>query len=220
MKFPVIITNFKTYENAYGQKAVELAKIHEKVARDTGFTFMVAVQYTDITMVSQAVSIPVLAQHIDAVGFGSSTGYVLPEAVKAAGAAGTLINHSERHIGDIARIKRKIERAKEVSLITVVCAQNPTEAAAINLLKPDFVAVEPPALIGGDISVSKADPQIIKDSVAVVDSGKLLVGAGIKDGEDVRIALELGACGVLLASGVTKSLDPEKVLRDLVSKIR
>jgi triosephosphate isomerase len=79
----------------------------------------------------------------------------------------------------------------------------------------DFVAVEPPELIGGDISVSTANPELISDAVATIGAGKVLVGAGIKNAEDVRIALKLGAVGVLVASGVVKAADPVAALEDL-----
>ena len=86
---------------------------------------------------------------------------------------------------------------------------------------PDFIAVEPPELIGGDISVTSANPRIVSDTVDTVKSVdpkvKVLCGAGVKTGEDVRKAIELGAEGVLLASGVVKSNDPKKTLMDLVS---
>lgn len=219
IKLPVIVTNFKAYELAIGKKAVELAKIHQKVSKELAVSIVVAVQHTDIALVSQAVSIPVFAQHIDAISFGASTGYVLPEAVKDAGACGSLINHSERYVGDIQKIKRKIERARDVGLICIVCAPNLTEAIAIANLEPDLIAIEPPELIGGDLSVSKANPDIIKDAVRCIPNVPVLVGAGIKNSEDVRIALKLGAKGVLLASGVAKAPDPEAVLRDLANGI-
>ena len=86
-----------------------------------------------------------------------------------------------------------------------------------------MIAVEPPQLIGGDISVTTADPSIVSDSVEIVkkiDSGiEVLCGAGVKNGADVAAALDLGASGVLLASGVTKANDPKAVLNDLVSSI-
>ena len=48
---------------------------------------------------------------------------------------------------------------------------------------------------------------------------RILCGAGVKNGNDVAKAIELGASGVLLASGVTKSSNPSKSLHDLLSKI-
>ena len=88
---------------------------------------------------------------------------------------------------------------------------------------PDFIAVEPPELIGGDVSVTKANPFIIEDTVnSVKDVNKkisVLCGAGVKTGEDVAKALELGADGVLLASGVVKSKDPKATLLDLIKHL-
>ena len=208
-----MIVNFKTYKNATGEKAVELAKICEKVALDTGVNIIVAVQEIDIYHVSNSVSIPVFAEHVDGIEYGSHTGFILPEAVKEAGAVGTLLNHSEHRLR-IDEIEKSIRRAKEIGLEVVVCANTPAVGDALDEFKPDVIAVEPPELIGGDISVSSSRPEIIKESVETIE-GPVLVGAGIKTGEDVRKALELGAKGVLLASGVTKASDPEKVLREL-----
>ncbi|MBU1018923.1 MAG: triose-phosphate isomerase [Patescibacteria group bacterium] len=216
MQLPIIITNFKTYETGTGSKALELAKIHAKVAADLKVSMAIAVQPTDLVTLVASVGFPVFSQHMDPVSYGSSTGHILPEAIKGAGAAGTLLNHSERRI-PMDQIRASIERAKEVSLFTIVCAADDEEAAEIAAMGPDMIAVEPPELIGGDISVSTSDPDLIKRSAEVVGEGRLLVGAGVKTGEDVRIAVELGAAGVLLASGVTKAADPEAVLRDLAS---
>lgn len=210
----MIITNFKTYESATAENAVKLAKIHQEVADELKADIRVAVQATDIYRVSKSVSIPVLAQHIDPVGFGSSTGHVMPEAVKSAGAQGTLLNHSECRL-DRETLKQSIKRAKEVGLITIVCAASPEEGASFLEFDPDYIAVEPPELIGGNISVSSAKPGVIKNAAKLIGSNKLLVGAGVKTGEDVRIAIKLGAKGVLLASGVTKAENPKAVLLDL-----
>lgn len=210
----MIITNFKTYESATGVRAVELARIHEMVAKETGADIQVAVQAVDLMKVSSEVGIPVLAQHIDPVGFGSATGHVNPDAVKKAGAIGTLLNHSERRL-DRETLSKAIARAKEAGLRTIVCAETPEEGASFLEFDPDFIAIEPPELIGGDISVSSAQPEIIENAAKLIGSDKLLVGAGIKTGEDVRTSIRLGAKGVLLASGVTKAEDPAAVLRDL-----
>ncbi len=219
MNLPTIIVNFKTYESATGDKALKLAKIHEKVAQETGLSFAVCVQSVDVYRIAREISIPVFAQHIDPVMYGSATGHILPEAMKAAGAFGTLLNHAERQI-DEETLKKSIERAKEVGLYTVVCANTPEMGARIANYDPDLIAVEPPELIGGDISVSNARPEIITESVDLIGKGKVLVGAGVKTGEDTKKAISLGASGVLLASGVTKADDPYAVLLDLAKGLR
>jgi len=219
LKLPIIIINFKTYKNAIGKKAVELAKVCEKVAKKRKVSIAVAVTAVDIFRVSQAVSIPVLAEHIDDASFGSNTGGVLAEDVKENGAVGTLLNHSEKRLR-LDVLERSIKRAKSSGLVTIVCATNPDEGKAVSDLDADYIAVEPPELIGGKISVSTAKPELISDSVQKVCGGikcdQVIVGAGVHDAEDVRTGLKLGAVGVLVASAVTKSKDPEKVLNNLV----
>ncbi len=212
----MIVTNFKTYESATGEKALELAKIHEAVAKETGADIQVSVQAVDLASIANNVSIPVLSQHIDPVGFGSATGHILPEAVKMAGAQGTILNHSEQRL-EREILAKSITRAKEAGLKVIVCAESPEEGATFLEFDPDFIAVEPPELIGGDTSVSSAQPEIIENAAKLIGSEKLLVGAGVKNGEDVRTCIKLGAKGVLLASGVTKAEDPKAVLMDLAN---
>jgi triosephosphate isomerase len=223
LKTPVIIINFKTYRSATGERALKLAKICEKVANEAKASIAVAVQASDIYRVSQEVSIPVLAEHIDDAEYGSHTGRILAEDVKENGAAGTLLNHSERRLR-IDILEKSIERAKEAGLVVVACANDADTGKAISAYDVDFIAVEPPELIGGDISVSSAEPELITESVEKIcgkqKCSKVLVGAGVKSGEDVRTALKLGAAGVLVASGITKADDPEKALKELVSGLK
>ncbi|MCD6140544.1 MAG: triose-phosphate isomerase [Thermococcus sp.] len=219
---PIIAINFKTYAQATGERALKIAKAAEEVYKETGVTIVVAPQLADLYRIAQEVEIPVFAQHIDPIKPGSHTGHVLPEAVKEAGAVGTLLNHSENRM-ILADLEAAIRRAEEVGLMTMVCSNNPAVSAAVAALTPNYVAVEPPELIGTGIPVSKAKPEVITNTVELVkkvNSGvKVLTGAGISSGEDVKKALELGTVGVLLASGVTKAKDPEKAIRDLVSLI-
>ncbi len=220
LKTPTIVLNVKTYSQAVGKKSLEIAKIMDKVSKETDISMAISVQATDIKMISENVDIPVYAEHIDPIKPGSHTGWILPEAVKDAGAVGTLINHSEHRL-KLADIDVCITRAKELGLDHIVCSNNVSTSKAIATFKPDFVAVEPPELIGGDISVTTADPGIVKKSVEAVrkidEDVKVLCGAGVKNGNDVKKSVELGSEGVLLASGIVKAEDKEKVIRDLAS---
>ena len=222
MKTPVIVVNVKTYGEATGEKALEMAKIMDKVSEETGVNIAIAVQSADIRLVAPDVKIPVFAQHIDPIRPGSHTGWTLAEAVKEAGAVGTLINHSEHRL-KLADIDECISIAKKVGLMQIVCSNNISTSKAIAALNPDFVAVEPPELIGGDISVTTANPEIVSGTVEEVRKInreiKILCGAGVKNGKDVRKAIELGTDGVLLASGVVKAKDKEEVLRDLAGGV-
>ncbi|EKD47789.1 MAG: hypothetical protein ACD_65C00286G0002 [uncultured bacterium] len=219
MDLPIIITNFKTYMEATGGKALDLAKAHAKVAIELKVSLGIAVQPTDLVMLAAGVSLPVFAQHMDAIEPGAHTGGILPEAIKNAGAYGVIINHSEKRV-PFTDIEKNIKRAKDLKLFTIVCCADDVEAAQIVKFEPDMIAVEPPELIGGDISISTANPDLIRKSVAVVGKGRLIVGAGVKTADDIKIALELGASGILLASGVVKAKEPEKVLRELCGALK
>lgn len=213
---PMIIVNFKTYLESTGKRAIELARQAEKAAKETGANIIVVPQFVDLARVAEAVEIPVFAQHVDPIKPGNSTGHVLAEAVKEAGAVGTLINHSERQLR-LIDIDAIIALTKEKGLVSCVCANNPSVSAAVAAMHPNITSVEPPELIGSGISVSKAQPEIVTDTVKLVQKVDpkmtILCGAGISTADDVSIALKLGTRGVLVASGIVKAKDPYSVLR-------
>jgi triosephosphate isomerase len=212
----MIIVNFKTYLESTGKRAIELARQAEKAAKETGANIIVVPQFVDLARVAEAVEIPVFAQHVDPIKPGNSTGHVLAEAVKEAGAVGTLINHSERQLR-LIDIDAIIALTKEKGLVSCVCANNPSVSAAVAAMHPNITSVEPPELIGSGISVSKAQPEIVTDTVKLVQKVDpkmtILCGAGISTADDVSIALKLGTRGVLVASGIVKAKDPYSVLR-------
>jgi triosephosphate isomerase len=218
VELPIVVVNFKAYAEAYGAKAVELAKRAEEVSKELGVCIAVAPQLVDLAKVASQVEIPVFAQHIDPVEPGAWTGHVLAEAVKEAGAVGTLINHSERRLL-LADVEAAVARAKEAGLLSLVCTNNARVSAAAAAMDPWAVAVEPPELIGHGVAVSKAKPEVVRGTVELVKRVNpnvvTLCGAGVVEGVDVYMALRLGTKGVLLASGVVKARDPRAVLRDL-----
>ncbi len=219
---PVIILNTKAYQESMGEKGLALAKACEEVTEETGVSTVICPQQFDLAWIAHQVSIPCFAQHVDAKDVGSATGWALPESAKAAGAAGSLINHSEHRL-TMADIDTLVTRCRALGLTSVVCTNNIQVSAAAASLNPDMIAIEPPELIGTGIPVSRADPDIVRGSVEQVSAINrnvvVLCGAGISTGEDVRAAIELGAKGVLLASGVVKADSPKAALLDLVSGI-
>jgi len=217
-KMPVLIVNFKLYQSGTGERALNLAKILEKVSEERGVTIVAAVNSLDAYRMRNEVDIPIILQHADAVDFGAHTGRINLEMAKDYDLDGVLINHSERTL-KIPDIDFLVQKSKSLNLISVVCANNSRVAGALSFLEPDFIAMEPPELIGGNVSVSTAKPEAIVETIEAVKSVRdipVLVGAGIKNGEDVRKAIELGAEGVLVASGVVKAKNPEKAVNDLV----
>ena len=210
-----VLVNLK----AYDCDPVEIATAAHEVAEETGVRIAVAPQPAHLDRVADT-GVETWGQHVDSIDHGSHTGSVHAGAVADTGAAGTLLNHSEERLR-LADIDSGLDAARAAGLETVVCANDPGQSGAAAALSPDAVAVEPPALIGGDVSVATADPGIVTDAVdaveAVDDEVDLYCGAGVSTGEDVAAAADLGATGVLLASAVAKADDPRAVLRDLAS---
>ena len=204
----ITIINFKTYKN--GKEAIALAKKIEKVNRK----IIIGVQASDIHEIVRNTSLEVFAQHVDPYEPGRYTGYTIPEGVKASGAKGTFLNHSEHKL-DLKTIELTIMRCRQAGLKTAVFAKNLREARKIESFKPDFLIYEPPELVAGDISVSNAKPKIIEEIAREIKM-KFLVGAGIKNRKDVLTALKLGASGIAVSSAITKARNPEKVLRELI----
>ncbi|MFB6147345.1 MAG: triose-phosphate isomerase [Candidatus Nanohaloarchaea archaeon] len=206
----MIVVNFKTYSQATGDKSEELAHRCLEAAEATGERVVVAPAIYDLHRIEGAES---FAQHIDPVEPGSHTGHVLAEGVKKAGASGTILNHSENRM-EKEDIQEALERAKENGLETILCAKSPEECEELSELGPDYIAFEPPELIGGETSVSDAKPGLIEEAVERSEV-PVLTGAGIKEREDVEKSIELGCEGVLVASGVVKSENPEEVVKEL-----
>lgn len=222
MPKPFILINLKTYLEASGQRAHSIAGAAQQVAEESGVEIGIAPSYMNIHPLSMHYSLPVYSQHVDAALPGANTGAVTVEAIREAGATGSLVNHSERRL-TLADIEAAVSRLRGADLVSVVCTNNVATSAAAAALCPDFVAIEPPELIGGNVSVSSANPGIITGTVEAVrkvnPTVRILTGAGIHSGECVKTAIDLGTDGVLLASGVVKAKAPIAVLRDLVSRL-
>jgi len=220
---PLIVVNFKTYETAHGVGAEQLARAMEAADSATDSAdFVAVVSAFDLApVVAAAPSLQVWTQHLDPVGFGSNTGWLHPSTAIERGASGTIINHAEHKVS-LEHVENLLAQLPE-GFPVCACAADLDEARALAALSPTMIAVEPPELIGGDISVTTADPEIVSGTAAVVKSVnpdvRVLCGAGVKNGADVAMAIQLNTEGVLLASGVTKSTKPELVLADLVSNL-
>ena len=222
MPSPFILVNVKTFREGMGNRAHMIANAAQLVAHESGATIGIAPSYIDLHPICHHFAIPVYAQHVDGYEPGAHTGHITADAIKMAGAAGSMVNHSERRL-TLADIEASVRALQAQKLAAVICSNNEATSAAAAALAPEYVAIEPPELIGSGVSVSKANPEIIRKSVAAVHAVnakvKVLTGAGIQSGDCVRIAVDLGTDGVLLASSVVKAKEPADVLRDLVSKL-
>lgn len=214
---PLIIINFKAYQETLGRKGFKLAQICQEVAKKYQAKITICPPEPDLSLFAKKFKIPVFAQHLDPFEPGKKTGFIIPAEAKAEKIKGTLINHSE-HPLKFKDIKTLVQLCKKYKLISVVCVPNLNILNKIKTLKPDYIAYEPPSLIGGKISVTQAKPEIIKKAVNSTKI-KLLVGAGVHSHQDVKTALKLGAVGVLVASDIVKAKNPKKELAELIRKI-
>lgn len=221
---PIIIVNFKAYKESLNSNGLRLAEICEDVVVECGANIAVAPQSIDLREITSEIDLPVFAQHIDPIETaGAYTGHVVAENLKTFGVDGSLINHSEIRL-KAEEAEKNINILKRLGLVSVCCAATPEDAGRLAKFAPDFIAIEPPELIGSGVSVSKTRPEVVTKSVEIVRQAnpavKVLCGAGITTGEDVRKAIGLGAHGILVASGVVKAADPRKVLFDFVKNLK
>ena len=213
---PIVVVNFKTYPEATGEKAVKLAQLCEWAGQEYNVDMRVAVQATDLTIVSRAVKIPVYAQHVDSATTGRNTGWITAYAIKVAGASGTLLNHSERHVSTQS-IRSTTPHLRKEKLGILVIADSVERLHEMDAhVDADLFSVEPPELIAGEVSVSVAKPDVVVNAVHATKK-PLLIGAGVRDYNDLKIALELGAKGVLLSSNIVLAKDQKRALQKLLT---
>ncbi|MAF50674.1 MAG: triose-phosphate isomerase [Nanoarchaeota archaeon] len=204
----VIVVNFKNY--VYGKKAIKLAKECKKVSKK----IVLGVSLVDLFNIVEKTKMECYVQHIDYQEKGKNTGFNIVESVKENKGKGVFLNHSEHRLSfDV--VKKTVKRCKELKLKTIIFAKDVESGKKFSKLKPNYICIEPPNLVGGKVSVSTAKPELIENSVKKIKA-KVLVGAGIHSREDVLVAKRLGAYGVALSSAVCKSNNPGKVLRELI----
>jgi triosephosphate isomerase len=217
----MFIINCKNYEEIAGDKILKLVKIAEKISKKYKIKIAISPPQHLLGMISKS-SIPILAQHIDVSKIGSTTGFVVPELLKKSGISGSLINHSEHRISgkDIAFLILKL---RDLKMISILCVKDVSEVKKYAKLNPDYIAIEPPELIGSGKAVSKEKPDLIIKAVNAVKNAKnntkLLCGAGIVSGEDVSKASELGSQGILVASGIIKAKSWEKMIGEFAKSL-
>lgn len=213
----MIFVNLKTYKEGTGIKAVELARDLSGCQAQAKIPIIPVVQPTDIRLSVAASLYEVWAQHVDPIEYGKNTGWILPEAIAEAGAMGTFLSHSEHKVPD-GTLQAIIERCKEAGLKTLVFASDIKELEQVVRVRPDFVAYEPAELIASQTtSVARAKPEVIGEAVKVAKKAgiPLIVGAGVKDKEDIRKSIELGAVGVAVSSAIVLAENPKKVVLEL-----
>jgi len=217
----MFIINCKNYEEISGDKIKKFIKIAEQVSKKYKIKIAISPPQHLIGLVTNS-SIPILAQHIDDSKIGSTTGYIIPELLKKSKVKGSLINHSEHRISS-KEIEKLVVKLKELKMISIVCVKDVAEVKKYLKINPDFIAIEPPELIGSGKAISTEKPDLIQKAAKIVNDSKnktkLLCGAGIVSGEDVAKSLELGSKGILVASGIIKAKNWNKIISEFAKAL-
>ena len=205
----------------YGERMLKLAKAADAASKKYDVRIILTPQYTDIRMLAQETeNLLIFAQHMDALPVGRGLGSVLPEAVKAAGAVGVMLNHAEKPLS-MSNLYQTIKRADEVGLATIVCADTIEEAEAIAHFVPNMIVAEPTQLIG---TGQPGDEQYVVGTIAAIKkiNPEILVlqGAGISNGKDVYNVIKTGAEATGTTSGIMKAADPEAMLDEMICAVR
>ena len=212
----MFVINCKNYEEISGDKIIKFVKIAEKVSKKYKVKIAISPPQHLIGLVSNS-SIPILAQHVDDSKVGSTTGFVIPELLKKSKVKGSLINHSEHRISS-KEIEKLVLKLSELKMISILCVKDVAEVKKYLKLNPDYIAIEPPELIGSGKAVSTEKPELIAKAASIVNDSKnktkLLCGAGIVSGDDVSKASELGSDGILVASGIIKAKSWDKIISE------
>jgi len=205
----------------FGDQLMALAQAADRAAGEYSVHVIFDPPQTALAEVARATrNIFVFAQHMDALEPGRGMGYVPAEAVKATGAAGTILNHAE-HPLSIASLASAIGRADSLKIGTMVCADTISEAAAIAHLKPNIIVAEPTELIGSGQRSTDEYVAMSTRAVKAVDPEILVLqGAGIRSAEDVYDVIRAGADATGTSSGVAKAKDPETMAIEMIQAVR
>ncbi len=209
----LFVVNLKTYSQGTGKPGIRLLKILEKQVPKAVKT-IVCPQSCDINLFHQHTKIPLFAQHCDPHLPGKYTGSQSALALKDAGIQGAILNHSEHRI-PLKQLKQTILLLRTLNLKSIICCRTVSEVKKYSALHPTYLAYEPPALIGGDISISSAKPDLIKKAVKAAKKIPLLAGAGIHNSDDIKVAMKLGCKGILISSAIVAAKNPQKAISNL-----
>lgn len=216
VKTPFFIFNPKSY--LYGDDIVEMAEVAEEMAQaHPEASVFITCPFADISRVVAVTDKAfVSAQHLDGIVPGRGMGHILPESLKSAGVQASFINHAE-HPLTFSELVKAVERANELDIVTVVCADSLKEARAIASLEPDIILCEPTELIGTGNTSDEAYITSTNEAIKAVSPNTLVMqAAGISSADDVYNVIKLGADGTGCTSGITEASNSKQMLRDMV----
>ena len=215
---PFLFVNPKSY--LYGQKSLELALAADEVAADTGLTIYFTCPFADLRLIRPHMKhVLVCAQSMDPLKPGRGMGHVLPESLKEAGADAVVLNHAENP-KTLTDLYACIQRAKELDLIPIVCADSTAEAKAVACLGADIVLAEPTELIGtGRTADGAYTKETLKAIHAVAPGVLVMIASGITTAGDCYNVVRLGADGTGSTSGILKAPSPALRIREMAEAV-
>ena len=205
----------------FGDQILDLARIADEAAAKYDVRVIYTTPYADIRRVAENVKyLKVFAPHMDDIPVGRGLACVLGESLKAAGAVGVMLNHAERPL-PASTLARTLNRARELGLMSIVCADSMAETRAVAQMHPDLMITEPTELIG---TGQAADLSYVKTSVDAIQSIDpnigILVGGGISNGTDVYNTIMAGADATGSSSGIVKAADPGAMVHEMLAAVR
>ena len=205
----------------FGDDVLDLALAADEASARYGVDVIFTTPVVDIRRVADATKhIHVFAPHMDPIRPGRGLADTLPESLVAAGAEGVMLNHTEKPLTREV-LALTIERAREVGLTSIVCADSLADAREIAQLKPDIIVAEPSELIGTGVSVGEEYVRAAMDAVHDVDPDILvLTAAGISNGDDVYRTIVAGADATGSSSGVACAADRAAMVDEMLGAVR
>jgi triosephosphate isomerase len=207
----------------YGPEVLELARHADKVGAKYAVQMIITPQTVDIPILARELAhVLVFAQHMDSLEVGRGVGSILPEALKAAGAVGVMLNHAEKKLSK-DELERTIKRADQIGLATMVCADTLEDAAVIARMAPNIIISESPDLIGAGRRDEQDQSAIREINETVWEMNpdiRILHGAGIRCGRDVYDVIAAGAQGTGSSSGIILSNDPFGMVEEMIRSVR
>lgn len=205
----------------FGDEVLELAKAADAMAEKYDVDILFIAPCVEIRrLAEQTKNLILLAPYMDTLRPGRGMADILPEALKAAGAQGVVVNHCEKPMS-LPQIKKTIDRANELDLLTFACADSIAEAKAIAELHPDIINPEPTDIIG---SGTASDMGYVMESIRAIKAidPDIMVeqAAGITNGQQVYDFIMAGSEAAGSASGIMNAEDRFAVMEEMIAAVR
>ncbi len=205
----------------YGDDVLALAKVADIAAKKYDIDVLFICPCTDIRrVVENTENLIVLAPYMDTLRPGRGMADILPESLKAAGAQGVVVNHCEKPMS-LPSIKKTIDRAAELDMLSFACADSIAEAKAIAQLGPDIINPEPTDIIGSGTASDMSYVKASIDAISAINPNILVEqAAGITTGDQVYDFIMAGSAAAGSASGILNSADPHAMVDEMIAAVR